>query len=142
MVEVAGVIREVGLEDIEPAVAVVVGHADSHSGLLVSVIVVSAAGHDSGIGERAVVVVLEQHTGFGVHRDIDVRPPVVIEIVRDGGYRVTRAGLQNARLPGNIGKGAVSVVVIQNVRVAGKAAWAAHGGNAFPLAKAHVIGGG
>ena len=61
VVEVAGVIGEVSLEDIEPAVAVVVGHADAHAGLLVPIVVVGAAGHYGDIGKRPVMVVLEQH---------------------------------------------------------------------------------
>ena len=59
MVEVAGVVREVGFEDVEPAVAVVVGNGEAHSSLLMAVFVVGATGHDRDIGERAVMVVLE-----------------------------------------------------------------------------------
>ena len=61
VVKVAGIVRKVGLEDVEPTIAVVVGHADAHAGLLVPVIVVSASGHDRDIGEGTVVVVLKQH---------------------------------------------------------------------------------
>src|SRR5271169_4788342 len=136
VVQVAGVIGEVGFEDVEPAVAVVVGHGDTHSGLLVPVFTIGAAGHYGDIGEGAVMVVLEENAGFGVYGDVNVRPPVVVEIVRDGGDGVSRAGLENAGFLGNIGKGAVSIVVVEDVRIARKAARAAHGGNALPLAVA------
>src|ERR1017187_1911973 len=142
VVEVDRVVHEVGLEDIEPAVAVVVGHGQPHAGLLMSVVVVSAARHDGHIGERAVMIVAEQNARLRVNRNINVRPPVVVEVIGSGGDRIARTGLQNTRLLGNIGKRSVSVVVIKNVCVAGKAARAAHDGNTLPLAIAHVAGGG
>ena len=139
VIEVAGVVGEVGLEDIEPAVAVVVGHGHAHACLLVAVVVVGAAGHDGDIGKRAVVVVLEQDARLGVDRDIDVGPSVVVEVIRDCGDGVARARFQDAGLLGNIGEGPVAVVVVENVGVAGKAARAAHGGHALPLAEGRVI---
>ena len=64
MVEVGGVVREVRLEDIKPAVAVVVGHSKSHAGLFVTVIVVGATGDHRDICKSAVVIVLEHHARF------------------------------------------------------------------------------
>ena len=96
VVQVAGVICEVGLEYIEPSVTVVVRHGDPHPSLLMPVVTVSAAGHDSDIRERTVVVVLEQDARFGVHGDINVRPPIVVKIIGDGGDGVSWARLENS----------------------------------------------
>ena len=60
VIQVAGVVYEVGLEDVEPTVAIVVGHGYTHACLLVAVLVVGAPRHHSDVGKRAIVVVLEQ----------------------------------------------------------------------------------
>ena len=59
VIEVGSVVREVGFENIEPAVAVVVAHADAHAGLLLPVFVVSAPGHHRDVFERPVVFVVK-----------------------------------------------------------------------------------
>src|ERR1700732_2949317 len=61
VIEVAGVIGEVGLEDVEPAVTVVIGQGDTHSCLLVAVVVEGDTGHHRDVGEGAVMVVLEEN---------------------------------------------------------------------------------
>ena len=139
VVEVAGVVGKVGFEDIEPAVAVVVAHANAHARLFVAIFAVGAAGHDGDVGERAVVIVVKQDARLRVHSDINVGPAVVIEIVGDCRDRIARAGLQDAGLLRDIGKRSVAIVVIKNVGVAGKAARAAHDRNALPLADAIAV---
>ncbi len=81
MIEIAGVIGEVGFEDVEPAIAVVVADRDSHARLFVPVFAVGAAGNHRDIGEGAVVIVAEQNTRLGINRNVDVGPAVVVEIV-------------------------------------------------------------
>ncbi len=49
-------------------------------------------------------------------------------------------GLRMPDFDGNIGEGSVSIVVIENIGVAGKTARAAHHGNALPLADGGTIG--
>src|SRR5947208_16930116 len=63
VIEVARVVGEVGLENIKPAVAVIIGDGNAHSGLFVAVLAVGAAGHDRDIGESSVVVVVEEDAG-------------------------------------------------------------------------------
>ena len=77
--------------------------------------------------------------GSEVHRDIDIGPTVVIEVVRSGGDGRARAGLQYAGLFRDVGKGSISVVVIEKVGLARQAARAAHGGHALPLAEGHIV---
>ena len=96
VIEVAGVVGEVGFEDVEPAIAVVVTDTDAHSGLLVAVVAVGASGDDGDVGECAVVIVSQQHAGLRIDGDVDVRPAVVVEIVGDRGDGVARAGLQDS----------------------------------------------
>ena len=142
VVEVAGVVDEVGFEDIEPAIAVVVGDGDAHACLLVSIVVVGASGHDGDVGECAVVVVLEEDAGLGVDGDVDVGPSIVVKVVGDGGDGVARAGLEDAAFFRDVGECAVAVVVEEEIGVGGEASWAAHDGDALPLAEvAHLDGG-
>ena len=98
MIEVAGVVGEVGFENIEPAVAIVITDCHAHAGLLVAIFAVGASGDDRDIGESAVVIVVEQNAGLRVDRDINVRPAVVVEIVGDRGDGIARAGLEDAGL--------------------------------------------
>ena len=121
VIEVAGVVGEICLENIEPAVAIVVGDADAHAGLLVAVFAVGDARDDSNIGERAVVIVAEQNARLRIDGDVDVGPAVVVEIVGDRGDRVARARLEDAGFFGDVGESAVAVVVIEDVGVAGQA---------------------
>src|SRR2546430_17095855 len=119
VIEIACVVGEVGLENVKPSVAVIIGDRDTHSGLFVAVLTVRAAGDHRDIGKRAVVVVVVEDAGFGVHGDINIGPAVVVEIIGDGGDGIPRARLEDSRLCGDIGKGAVAIVVEENVGVAG-----------------------
>src|SRR5580704_178261 len=96
VVQVAGVVSKVGFEDVEPAVAVVVGDGDAHSGLLMAAIAVGATGHYSDIGESAIMIVLEENARLRVDSNINIRPPIVIEVVRDRGDGVPRSRFENA----------------------------------------------
>src|SRR5882757_6158317 len=139
VVQVAGVIGKVGLEYIEPSVTVVVGHAHAHPGLLMSVVTVSATRHDCDIGERAIMVVLEQDARCRVHGNINIRPPIIVEVVRNSGNRIPRARLENSRLLRNVGKCAVTVVAIEKIRITIKPPWTTHDRHALPLAKLCVV---
>src|SRR5208337_3208872 len=91
--------------------------------------------------ECTVVVVLEQNAGLGIDRYINVGPSIVVEIVRDRGDGISWPRLQDPGLLRNIRECAVSIVVVQDVRIAGKSARATHGRHALPLAKTHLIQG-
>ncbi len=56
-IKVAGVVGKVGLENVEPAVAIVIGHADAHARLLVAVFAVGDARDHGHVRERAVMIV-------------------------------------------------------------------------------------
>ena len=90
VIKVAGIIGEVGFEDVEPAIAIVVGDGDAHSGLFLTVLAVGDAGHDGNIGEGPIVVVAEENAWLGIARNIDVGPAIVIEVGGNRGDRVAR----------------------------------------------------
>src|SRR5207302_2182572 len=96
VVEVASVVGKIGLENIEPSVTVIVADSDSHSRLLMTILAVGTAGYNRDISAGAVVIVTAQHARLRLHGHINVRPAVVIEIVRDCGNGISRARLQDA----------------------------------------------
>src|SRR5439155_18327408 len=87
-VKAGGVVREVGFEDVEPAVGVVVAGGSAHAGLFLAVFVVGATGLHGNVGEGAILVVAEQKTGCGITGDIDIGPAVVVEITGQRGERI------------------------------------------------------
>src|SRR6266478_10044544 len=105
-------------------------------------IAVGATSHYSDIGESAVMIVLEENAWLRIYSNINIRPPIVIEIIRDRGDGVPRARLQNSRLLRNISKSAVSIVVIEDVRVARKATRSAHDRYALPLTIVRIVSSG
>src|SRR5215471_15676064 len=97
VVKIARVVGEIRLEDIEPAVAIVIRNAYSHSCLLMAILAVSASGDHRDVSKGAVVVVAKQDARFGIHSHIDVGPTIVVKIRADRRNRIPRSGLQNAR---------------------------------------------
>src|SRR6185437_7956872 len=60
VVEGGGVVGEIGLEDVQVAVAVVVGDRGAHAGLLAPILIEGNAGVGGAIGEGTVVIVAVQ----------------------------------------------------------------------------------
>ena len=54
--------------------------AQAHARLFVAILVQRHAGLQSDIGESAVMVVFQQQTRAGIASDVDIGPPVIIEI--------------------------------------------------------------
>src|SRR5690242_17896360 len=59
LVQNAGIVRQMGLEDIEMPVEIIIADSNAHAGLLVAVFVQSDAGLEPNISERPVPVVSE-----------------------------------------------------------------------------------
>ena len=96
MIEIASVIGEISLEDVEPAIAVIISDADAHSGLFVAVFAIGASCHHGDIRERAVMIVAKENARFRIHRDINIRPAVVIKIRAGCGDGVSGTRFKNA----------------------------------------------
>src|SRR5262245_36787377 len=134
-VERRGVAGEVGLEDVEQPVAVVIADAHAHSGLRLSVTAVSRARLDADVGERPVFVVVVERGGGRIVSDINVGPGVVVEIRRDDSESVRAVGLQNARLVRNVRERDVApffrIVAVEDVLAAFQPGRAAGDHHAF-----------
>ena len=119
------VVGEVRLEQVQQAVTVEVTDGESHPRLLGAVLAVRDAALDGRVGERPVVVVVVQNRRGRVARDVDVDPPVAVEVGRRCGHGITAGHAGDARHRGHVGERAVAVVVKQEVRIGRQPARAA-----------------
>ena len=142
VVERGGIVGEIGFEQIEFAVTVVVGNGRAHAGLLAPVVVESGAGDDGNVAERAVVIVVVKNAGRAVARDINVRPAVVVVIKSGNAERVVPVGLIDAGFGGDIFESAVAKIVIKDIFRPRQATRAAHHRHAFPHAGGPLAGSG
>src|SRR5688572_3689214 len=85
-------VGEVGTNDIEPTVAVVVANPDTHARHSRAILVEGATRRNADLAERAVVIISIEQTRSRVARDIDVRPAVVVEVGGCGAHSVRSYG--------------------------------------------------
>src|SRR6185312_8202092 len=71
---------EIGFDDVEVSVEVVVGGRNAHPGLWFSVRAQNTSGFDAYIFELSVLLVLIESAGGGIVGHIDVRPAIVVVI--------------------------------------------------------------
>ena len=115
LIEGGGVSGEVGLDDVEEAVAVEVSDGHAHAGLGLAVGRVGDAGFDGDVFEGAVLLVLVEGGGGGVVGDVDVGPAVVVEVGDADTEAIGADGVEDAGFFADVGKGAISVVVVEDV---------------------------
>src|SRR2546425_10566760 len=130
-IERGRVAGEIGFDDVEIAVEIVIDSGDAHAGLGLAVGREGAAGLDGDVRERAVLFVLIERAGLRVVGDVDVGPAVVVEIGGENAEAEGAVGLQNTRGFGDIGEGAIAVVVIEDIFAARQAGRAAGDHDAF-----------
>ena len=131
-IERRNVVGEMGLREIEPAVAVVVADSDAHPRLRAAVLAVGRSALDRDVGKRAVAIVSVEDGRRRIRRDVDVGPAVIGQIGADCGHRVTSGHARDARALGDVREPAVAVVVIEEVRISGQSLRSAIDGDSFP----------
>src|SRR4030095_6282397 len=109
------VVGEVGLDDVEQSVPVVVAESQAHTRLLHAIVVVCKAGVDATLGKCSVAIVVVKQATRGVRCDVDILPAVCVQV---GGKHTERVGLP--RLPdaggaADVGECPVAVVVVKKV---------------------------
>ena len=102
-------------EDIRPAVIVVIGKVDAHSGERSAVVVVGEAKAHRFFRERAVPPVAKQLLWKRIVGYRNIRPAIAIEILKGNTQALSRRGAQ-ARSRGDVCECPVAVVVIDQVR--------------------------
>ena len=130
-----GLVDEVGADDIDLSVIVVIGRGQAHSALFLSILSIGHAGGDSHVGEGAVMIVAVKDARRGVAGDVDVGPAVVVEIGRSRAETVVKSSQTDARRGGHIPESAIPFVVEQVVDAGGEAARSAEYFQTQPVAR-------
>ncbi len=76
------IVGEIGFENVEMAVAVVVGDGRAHACLLAPVFVEGGARGDGDVGEGSIMIVAVENAGRAVAGDVNIGPAIFIEIER------------------------------------------------------------
>src|SRR6266550_6314685 len=139
-VEGGGVIGEVGLKNIRPAVAVVIGDGCTHSGLLAAIFVERNPGRYRNVGECAIVIVAIKDAWGAVACNVDIGPTIIVKIEGGNTHPVMSIGLADVSLGGDIRESAVSAILIQDILRTRQTARPAHYRNALPHARASLAG--
>ncbi len=114
LVEGVGLAREVGHEEVEVAVAVVVARVDAHRRLGEAVGIQRAAGEQGLVAEGAVALVEPQLVGRAVVGHVEVDPAVAVEV---GGHRAQGLAVDGGQARGrrHVVEGAVAPVPVEAV---------------------------
>ena len=133
-VERGGVVGEVGFENVEAAVAVVVGGRGAHAGLGAAVFVEGCARGDGNVLEGAVAIVVIEDAWGGIAGDENVGPAVVVIVESGDAEGVMAVGLVDVRFSGDVFKGSIAAIAVEDIFCAGQALRSAHDRSAFPNA--------
>ena len=105
-----------------------------------AVVVESGPGGDADVGESAVAIVVVENAGGAVAGNENVRPAIVVIVERGDAQGIMAVGLVDVGFFGDVFKGAVAVVVIENIFCSGQSLRAAHHGDAFPHTGGAIAG--
>src|SRR5260370_17943742 len=94
-IERSGVVGEIGFENIELAVAVVVGNGGTHAGLFAAIVIEGSASGHGEIGEGSVAIVVIKDAGGAVAGNIDIGPAIVVVVEGGDAGSVVAAGLDD-----------------------------------------------
>ena len=111
---------EVGLENVDRAVAIVVAERDAHACLRLAVLAVRAARLHRDVLEGPVAVVPIERARVRVVRHVQIRPAIIVEVEGADAEAVRPCGLGDARRLGHVGEAAAAGVAVQHVLAAGE----------------------
>ena len=106
---------DVGLEQINPSILIVVGGVDSHAGARFAESVDSHTCQQADFFEPPFAAVGKQEIGNGVVGDVEIHPSVIVDVCRDDSPSFGQR-LRNTRLLADIGKRAVAIIAEEPAR--------------------------
>ncbi len=109
---------EVGLDEVEQAVAVEVADRNAHARLGFAVGRESDARFDGDVFEGPVFLILVIRSSGGVVGDVDVGPAVIVKIGDRDAEAIGADGVEDAGLFRYVGEGSIAVVVVEDVLAA------------------------
>src|SRR5713226_725531 len=101
------VIREIGLKNIQPSVAVVIRDGSSHARLLAPIFVEGYSCHHRNIGESAIAIVVIKNTWGTIAGYINIWPAIIVKVEGGNAEGIVSTGLVDMSLGGNIHEGPV-----------------------------------
>ena len=107
-----GVVGEICLEDVQQSTAVDVSCAHAHPGLLPSIFVESKTGTNADFFEGFAAQVVIVQTRGGIAGDVNVGPPIIIEVASERGKSVVVFGPGDMNLIRNIGEMPMPIILI------------------------------
>ena len=96
------------------AIVVVVAEVDSHACESLAVLVVADAGEKTDFGESAVAIVVVEEALHGVVGDKNIGEAIAV-VVGKGNAESLAMRIGDSGLLGNVGEGAVPIVVIEDI---------------------------
>src|SRR6266567_4650782 len=114
VVEVVAVVGKIRLNDVGPAVVVVIGGVNAHAGLFFAVGAVGCAGLSANFRESALAIIVVEHAGRGIVGDVKIEAAVAVVVEPDDAQSVIGVRI-NVQLFSDVTKSAVAVVVIKAV---------------------------
>src|SRR5256885_1031453 len=132
VVERRRVVGKVCLDDVQPAIGVVVRSVGAHSRLLPPISIECHTSHQGGFFESSIVLVAEKKIRSRVASDEDVRPAIIVEISGQSGKAVVGAGFGDAGFIAHIAEASVSIVPEQFAACASQSAGTAHHRDSLP----------
>src|SRR6266849_5088651 len=135
------VIREIGLKNIQPSVAVVIRDGSSHARLLAPIFVEGYSCHHRNIGESAIAIVVIKNTWGTIAGYINIWPAIIVKVEGGNAEGIVSTGLVDMSLGGNIHEGPVTAILIQNILRARQTTWSAHHRHALPNARTSLARG-
>src|SRR5947207_6385056 len=126
------IVRKMSLENVEIAVEVEIADRHSHAGLFHPVLVQRHTTHEPLLSKCAVVLVHEQQARRGIAGNIDIGPPIIIEVGGRYVHAVSGRGFPDSRRLAGISESSLAVVSKQPAMSRRQTSWAAIHGKAFP----------
>ena len=117
---------EVRYHQVEPPVAIVVSHADTHAPLSVAIGVVGATRPGRHLLEGGVAPIPIQTVGRAVVGHVHIQIPIEIEVEADHPHRIPHSTHPHTGRLGSFPKRAVAIVEIEGVLALGQTARAIH----------------
>src|SRR5262249_42351750 len=127
-----GVVGEVGLEDVEICVEIIIAHRNAHACLLDTVFAQGHSAFQCLLPESAIGLVDEEPTRSRITCDINVGPAIIVIIGSDHGHRVGAGCSRNTGRLADFGKCTVTIIVKELNEAGGQATWPAVDGNTLP----------
>src|SRR5207237_7887126 len=124
-IKVVGLVGEVGDEQIEPAVVIVISEVYAHRAKLLTIVAKRHAGEQSDFVKRAIVLVAVEEVWAGVVGHEQIRPAVVIVISPDCPEAITMFRIVNSSFLGNVFEGAIAAIMKQEIALAFHPPWPA-----------------